>query len=1107
MASTRFQSGIDDASKPAGFSSVQQVRSGNGRLDFQRHIDNGAAGASRAWEVGSALDSFVDDRCPTIWGGPGKDPFMPKVRVGRPLDAPISVEATKPIGHLRERPHDGATFFASAIDPGLTNGPRPIEIAGPHLNFPPQNDAAEGATYFASAIDPGMSTGPARAQEDQTRLLVPKKLKRLAERKKADERAEEATRFLSAIDGGTCIRPPAPSALARAADVSNRRVSAIDAGTLAPPDESLLNVPRATGIKPLDGDLLRKLFKHTMNEKLHAEESFKPQLAALPEEANEPSPMGKIYTAPKGFHIPDRQDLREVRDAAKARKEEARRQVKEAQEAARQQAAHSEATEPSKLGSVVSADRIEQVTPKDPTRMIRILAKGGEEAFVPMPNLAPSRPPSTKSESMRAQKAAGTMNPKQPQPTKPDQPKKPNKVQQQIQNNTQKEASGQRAKAAKVASQALMSGALPSREQAKSESGSGHESAQDSGVGFGGMFGEAARPRSLAAIQPTAELKLSSVKHGSMSKVSSVNQTPVKAPAASGWEELGETTYKAATSKPPSQASRAKSAAKSASVAEWLESSTPPVLSPSAGSVKERSPAGWEEVGEGVRRAGSVKNSSSKSSHSAGFRAASVHSFQSIGEGWAHEMDIGKAQSVQSLRQDDTAWPTVVPERQSSKHSSFAARSRAASVPRRQASVQAWPETAPVSTSIASAAIRSRPPSIQSRQVSNRSSLINEDRAPFAEIAPSPVQIKSPTVSHAWTQRDAQDIEPWPQYEEQQQASPSPSKIQLPHSASASQYSRHTEAEPEFQLPSRRTSVVSHRFEQSMHGLSVRSQPRSEQHVGRMSMHSVVGVDEEDFAQRSAAELGLPPMTRNTAHAGRGWITPHPLSPTSSVAGPQSKVVLPSDAHAHGRSLTYDEWKEMQERGMRLNRNISITESSKTRNGIYQDERYHHPGWEGGGWEDVEPSEAASERHGQDERYQHPGWEGGGWEAAKPEEAVSHSERPRNYHSPTVRSEASERSVVHSGSGLPSGRRSGYVQTIQEPHEPFIHPSEREWGEDDQEPSIHPSERQWEEMEEGVAGFAMPRNHVSGSAGREELQQYINSRPASMAGSFRSGRW
>ncbi|KXT10252.1 hypothetical protein AC579_10050 [Pseudocercospora musae] len=1076
MASTRFQSGVDDASKLPAFSSVQQVRPANGRLDIQRQIDNGAAGASRAWEVASAVDSFVDDRCPTIWGQPGKDAFMPKMRVGRPLDAPISMEATRPIGHLRERPHDGATYLASAIDPGLTNDPRPIEIAGPHVNLQPQNDSAEGATYFASAVDPGLSTGPARAQEDQTRLLVPKDLKRLAKRKKADEHAEEATRFVSAIDGGTCTRPSAPAAPARAADVPDRGVSAIDAGTLAPLDESLLNVPRATGIKPLDGDLLRKLFKHTMNEKHRAEESFRPQLAAHPEEAKELPPTDKIYKASKGFHIPDRQDLREARYAAKAREEEATRQAEEAQEAARQQAAQSQARDPSKLGSAVSSDRNEPVTPKDTTRVIRILAKSGEEAFVSMPNFAPRRRPFTKSEPVRAQKAARPMEPpvQQPQPKQSDQPKKPNKAQQHIQNNRQKEESGQRAKGAKVAAQAHMSGALPSKDQANSESGSGQESAQDSGVGFGGMFMEAAlahsRPRSLAAMQATAESRSSSVKRGSAPRVSPGKPAATKAPSASGWEELGETTYKAATSKPPSQASHAKSAAKSASVAEWLEMTAPPLLSHTAESVKEKFRAGWEEVGEGVQRADSAKHSNRVSTHSAGFRAASVYSLPSIGEGWANEQNVGKASfapSVQSFRQDDAAWPIVVPEREASEHSSNAAHSRVASATKVPANSNGWQEMPLARSSVASEAIHSQPRSTKYRHTSNLSRPNDGGDMPAAEFVPSPVRSDevSPQIFHARAQRDAQHIEPWPQYEEPQRASRNPSQIQLPRSTSASEYSHHTNAIPEFQIPSRRTGVVSHPFEHSIHGSSVRSEGRNDPGQAWISMHSLAGVDEEDFAQRSAAETAPPPVTRNTAHAGRGWITPHPLSPTSSLAGPQSKVVLPSEAHPNGRTLTYDEWKGMQERGMRLRRNISITESSKTRNGIFQDERYQHSGWEGGGWEGAEPDEAASQ-------------------------ASRHPERPSNYHSPTVRSEASERSVVHSGSAWSSCRRSGYARTVHE----------------GREPSVHPSERQWEEMEEGEAGWGMPRSHASGSS-REEMQEYINTRPASMAGSFRNGRW
>ncbi|EME82490.1 uncharacterized protein MYCFIDRAFT_82399 [Pseudocercospora fijiensis CIRAD86] len=1151
MASTRFESGIDDASKPPGFSSTQQRRHGNDRFDFQRHVDGAAAGATGAWEFGSALDSFVDDRCPTIWNSSGKGVSLPKASIGRPLDAPISAEATKPVGDLRERASDGATLFASAIDPGVTNCPPPSsETARPPIFLPPQQDAADGATYFASAIDPGSRSEPAHARENQTRLLVPQELKKFAKRKKADGRAEEATGLVSGIDGGTCIRPPAPSAPSHAA---------IDAATLAPPDESLLNVPRATRIKPLDGDLLRKLFKHTMNEKQRAEESFRPA-----QEVKESSPSRKISKSPQGFHIPDRQDLRNARNAAKAGEERAARE----QEAAKRQAAQSSAREPSNSGSAVSVGRSERVTSKDPTRMIRILAKSGEEAFIQVPNFAPSRPPSTKSEPPPPRQEAEKKKPavRIPHSKKQKQSEKPNKKQ----DNPQKEESRRRAKAAKVAAEALMSGALPSKEHVTSEPGS----AQDSGVGFG--FGKAVSARSQAGSVARAESRSSSAKH-----VSASNKTPpTKALSAHGWQELAEATYKAAepNPKPPSQASRTKSA----SVAEWLEFDAPAPAtsvkppsekryqtdwqelgegkqqaesnrsmhvasvhsfqsigegwakeqnagarsvkppSPSAESVKTRSQTGWEEIGEVEKHAASNRSvvslrsfqpmgegkqhvGSAKWPHRESNRSMmSLRSFQAIDGGWTQEQNAG-APSVRNFRQDDAAWmdgnaskhslgtgrsriasanrsrasfpgwqemempPDRTPDAAVSIRSRIASatrsqasfqgweemppertpdaavsmRSRIASATRSQASFQGWEEMPPDRTPDAAVSTRSHPSNIQSRQASNRASRSIERHAPPLVH----LDEASPQLSHAWAQRDAQDIEPWPQYGELHRSSPSPSRVPLPRSVSVSQDSHHTEAGLEFQLPPRRTNTVSHHFEHSVHASSVRSQPRRNQ----ISMHSLSAHEESD---RIVPQGEDEPLPRLTAHAGRGWITPHPLSPTSSIAGPQSKVILPSDAHPNGRTLTYDEWKEMQERGLRLHRNISITESSKTKNGIFQDERYLRPGWEG------------HDREGPPE----------------PEEAAEHVSRPpgrpSHYHSPTVRSEGSERSVM-----MPSA----HAQTFQRSQEPC--------------------ERLWEEMEEGVAGFAMPVSHAeSGGSARAEMQQDID-RPASTVASFRSGRW
>ncbi|KAK3111308.1 hypothetical protein LTR53_013577 [Teratosphaeriaceae sp. CCFEE 6253] len=53
---------------------------------------------------------------------------------------------------------------------------------------------------------------------------------------------------------------------------------------------------------------------------------------------------------------------------------------------------------------------------------------------------------------------------------------------------------------------------------------------------------------------------------------------------------------------------------------------------------------------------------------------------------------------------------------------------------------------------------------------------------------------------------------------------------------------------------------------------------------------------------------------KSTVFAGHGWISPHPLSlaPSSIASPPQSHIVLPSTA-LHGREMSYEDWKAMQE--------------------------------------------------------------------------------------------------------------------------------------------------------------------------------------------------
>lgn len=67
-----------------------------------------------------------------------------------------------------------------------------------------------------------------------------------------------------------------------------------------------------------------------------------------------------------------------------------------------------------------------------------------------------------------------------------------------------------------------------------------------------------------------------------------------------------------------------------------------------------------------------------------------------------------------------------------------------------------------------------------------------------------------------------------------------------------------------------------------------------------------------------------------TVFAGRGWISPHPLSrsPSAVRSPPQSHISLPRDDDFFGgATVTYQDWKAMQEKDSEVRRNFSKTES------------------------------------------------------------------------------------------------------------------------------------------------------------------------------------
>ncbi|KJX96270.1 hypothetical protein TI39_contig685g00011 [Zymoseptoria brevis] len=97
---------------------------------------------------------------------------------------------------------------------------------------------------------------------------------------------------------------------------------------------------------------------------------------------------------------------------------------------------------------------------------------------------------------------------------------------------------------------------------------------------------------------------------------------------------------------------------------------------------------------------------------------------------------------------------------------------------------------------------------------------------------------------------------------------------------------------------------------------------------------------------------------RPTVFAGKGWISPHPLSrsPTDLRSPPAPMIILPSQADPQGATMTYEEWQAIQENGLRKHRNFSFTESSQTWHARQQEERYRFPGWEARSWVAVDPS-------------------------------------------------------------------------------------------------------------------------------------------------------
>ncbi|KAM3417593.1 Dentin sialophosphoprotein [Cercospora zeina] len=195
-------------------------------------------------------------------------------------------------------------------------------------------------------------------------------------------------------------------------------------------------------------------------------------------------------------------------------------------------------------------------------------------------------------------------------------------------------------------------------------------------------------------------------------------------------------------------------------------------------------------------------------------------------------------------------------------------------------------------------------------------------------------------TSQGRAQPHGQSVKPGPEHEEQYH-SPSTNFSAPVASRPSLHQSRKSQGTPAQSQHSRKSSAASHRPSNAPYPRSVQGGDG-----GNTADEPPVPPLPESPLRRKNGRHAKPELT---IFAGKGWISPHPLSRSSTehAPSPQSRIILPSEAFPIGATMTYEEWKQMQEDGLRLRHNHSVTESSRTRNGLYQEERFRHAGWEG----------------------------------------------------------------------------------------------------------------------------------------------------------------
>lgn len=799
-----------------------------------------------------------------------------------------------------------------------------------------------------------------------------------------------------------------------------------------PTSHVLQDEPR---LKPIDGALLRKLYRATMDEKRRAEEKERAARQAA-QQLNEDAagPLGGNNPSSR-FYVPGYESQAKKRNSRDVQAKECEPKAKASK----------------------GKKKKEKAPPEQPARTVEAGPdRSASVASHKMPTLVPpaSRAPSKVQEPTTEEDA----NPKgQP---KPEQGKgeqnQTNKLSKK-QKKQQKKAEDEHVKAAAEAAAAIMSGALPAEPDETppdAETGQWGETAdifevQPEPLGQNDATKRSASKSDRANLQPTVESAPSSkASHRQKQASRSAHQkTPSprgdtkteKVPSFVSWEEVGQGVIGEEIVEIASKIASQKSKSQTPSNHDfegfdqvWGEPAAEQVVS-RAGSLKSRSKASSNHDFEGIdqvwgepapgplassRRSpdDERKSSSKRSSRSRGWEVEYVHSHhsrsrQSARSGSSKQSANGFGMANDPLLQEDQA--EVIPK-------ASASRTKTSSVPIVAEGIDPWPrggfnESGSRHSSaeqgsktrsqltfeeVGEGWVRATPEPVKSG-ASNRSNwskpISNHQSQAWQQPASERVSVSQ--VSHAassfkafenagkaWegasqeapisrVSTRAKQPTPSAAYEHQSfnQEWPQPTSEKAFASKATSRHSQPGIFEEigEYWRDPVTDEIVARMLNMQLRTVSVyeRAKPIQDddepEHPRSWERQGWDEVEEPQSAIQSfqsfnpsneSSDSGTPlEEMRPTVFAGKGWISPHPLSrsPTDCASPPQSKIVLPSEAFPRGATMSYEEWKDIQEQGLMqeqeqeraIRRNFSPTESHLTVGARRHESRHRSAGW------------------------------------------------------------------------------------------------------------------------------------------------------------------